>query len=210
LFDDQRPPALGIWEFSAVPAGIECADAIIKGAPVETISTGTTHPGKYVVLVTGDTASVVVAGDIVSERVRPSLIDSVFLPDLAPEVAAALLGPEQHVSVGAEAVGVVETSSIAAGINAADAAVKHANVALCGLRLADGLGGKAYFLGGKAYFIVDGTVGEVAAAVEAANDRSGDAVTDSVVIAQLTPELRVDLEAAARFADRVATYGNRS
>jgi microcompartment protein CcmL/EutN len=203
LFDDQRPPALGIWEFSAVPAGIECADAIIKGAPVETISTGTTHPGKYVVLVTGDTASVAVAGDIVSERVRPSLIDSVFLPDIAPEVAVALLGPEQYVSVGAEAVGVVETSSIAAGINAADAAVKHANVSLSGLRLADGLGGKAYF-------IVDGTVGEVTAAVEAANERSGEAVTDSVVIAQLTPELRVDLEAAARFADRVATYGDRS
>jgi len=186
-----------------VPAGIECADAIIKGAPVESISTGTTHPGKYVVLVTGDTASVEVAGDIVSERERPTLIDAVFLPDAATAVADALLGPERQVSLDAEAVGVVETSSIAAGIDAADAAVKHANVSLSGIRLADGLGGKAYF-------IVDGTVDQVEAAVEAANDRSGDAVTDSVVIPQLTPELRVDLEAAARFADRVATYGDRT
>ena len=201
MSDRQRPPAIGIWEFSSVPAGIECADAIIKGAPVDSISTGTTHPGKYVVLVTGDTASVEVAGDIVTERVRPSLIDSVFLADAALAVAEALLGPERPVSLVAEAVGVVETVSVAAGVNAADAAVKHANVSLSGLRLADGLGGKAYF-------IVDGTVGEVAAAVEAANDRSGEAVIDSVVIAQLTPELRIDLEAAARFADRVATYGD--
>jgi len=201
LSDQQRPPALGIWEFSSVPAGIECADAIIKGAPVDSISTGTTHPGKYVVLVTGDTASVEIAGDIVTERTRPSLIDSVFLADAAVAVAEALLGHERPVTLDAEAVGVVETSTISAGIDAADAAVKHANVSLSGLRLADGLGGKAYF-------IVDGTVGEVDAAVEAANDRSGDGVTDCVVIAQLTPELRVDLEAATRFADRVATYGD--
>jgi microcompartment protein CcmL/EutN len=194
---------LGIWEFSSVPAGIECADAIIKGAPVDSISTGTTHPGKYLVLVTGDTASVEVASDIVTGHVRPSLIASVFLPDVASAVAAALLGPELPVSLDAEAVGIVETSTVAAGIDAADAAVKHAHVSLSGLRLADGLGGKAYF-------IVDGTVGEVDAAVEAANDRSGEAVTDSVVIPQLTPELRIDLEAAARFADRVATYGDRS
>jgi len=203
LSESRQHFALGIWEFSSIPAGIECADAIIKGAPVDSISTGTTHPGKYVVLVTGDTASVEVAGDIVAERERPSLIDSVFLPDIAPDVADALLGPERLVSVDAEAVGVVETSSIAAGVDAADAAVKHARVALSGLRLADGLGGKAYF-------IVDGSVGEVDAAVDAANDRAGGSVTDSVVIAQLTPELKADLEAAVRFADRVATYGNRS
>ena len=203
MSDAQRPPALGVWEFSSVPAGIECADAIVKGAPVDSIRTGTTHPGKYIVLVTGDTASVAVAGDIVSERDRSSLIDAVFLPDIANAVADVLLGPEQPVTLDAEAVGVVETSTVAAGIDAADAAVKHANVSLSGLRLADGLGGKAYFM-------VDGTVGEVDAAVEAANDRSGEAVTDSVVIAQLTPELRVELEAATRFADRVATFGDRS
>ncbi len=203
MSDKPRPPALGIWEFSSVPAGIECADAIIKGAPVDTISTGTTHPGKYVILVTGDTASVEVAGDIVAERERPSLIDSVFLPDVAQAVADTLLAPERSVNIHAEAVGVVETSSVAQGVNAADAAVKHAHVSLSGLRLADGLGGKAYF-------IVDGSVGEVDAAVEAAHDRSGTAITDSVVIAQLTPDLRIDLEAAARFADRVATYAERS
>lgn len=202
MSDTEHRTALGVWEFSSVPAGIDCADAIMKGAPLDAISTGTTHPGKYVVLVVGDTASVEVACDIVGEHERPSLVDSVFLPDIAPEVAGALLGPEPQVRLDAEAVGVVETATIAAGIDAADAAVKHAHVSLSGIRLADGLGGKAYF-------IVDGPVGEVDAAVEAARGRSGVGVTDSVVIAQLTPELRNDLEAAARFADVVAGYGDR-
>ena len=200
---DTQAPAIGLWEFTSIPAGIECADAIIKGAPVESILTGTTHPGKYVVLVIGDTASVDVAWDIVNENPRPSLIGSVFLPDIAGAVADALVNPHAVLGTQAEAVGVVETPTIAAGIDAADAAVKHADVVLCGLRLADGLDGKSYF-------IVDGTVGEVQAAVEAAVDRCGDLISDSVVIPQLTPELREDLEAAAHFIDRLAAHGDRT
>ncbi len=196
-------PAIGLWEFTSIPAGIECADAIIKGAPVTTTLTGTTHPGKYVVLVIGDTASVVVAGDIVRDVSRPSLVDSVFLPDVATAVARALVEPHAPMRAKEEAVGVVETATIAAGIDAADAAVKHADVTLSGLRLADGLGGKAYF-------IVDGTVGEVQAALEAAVDRCGSLISDTVVIPQLTPELREDLEVAAHFLDRLAAHGGRT
>jgi len=197
---DSPTPAIGLWEFTSIPAGIECADAIIKGAPVTTTLTGTTHPGKYVVLVIGDTASVEVAGDIVRDVPRPSLVDSVFLPDIATAVALALVEPQAPMGAREEAVGIVETATIAAGIDAADAAVKNAAVALTGLRIADGLGGKAYF-------IVDGTVGEVQAALGAAADRCGSLISDSVIIPQLTPELREDLEAAAHFLDRLAAHG---
>ncbi len=199
---DGTAPAIGLWEFTSVPAGIRCADDIIKGAPVRSTLTGTTHPGKYVVLVIGDTASVEVAGDIVGETERPTLVDSVFLPDVAPEVAGALTAPSTPLKARGDAIGVVETTTVAAGIDAADAAVKHADVALAGLRLADGLGGKAYF-------VVDGPVGEVQAAVEAAIDRCGDLIADQVVIAQLTPELREDLEEAAQFVDRLRVHGER-
>jgi microcompartment protein CcmL/EutN len=195
-------PAVGLWEFTSIPAGVECADAIVKGAPIESILTGTTHPGKYVVLVIGDTASVDVAWDIVNEIPRPSLVGAVFLPDIADAVADALVNPHAVLTAEAEAVGVVETPTIAAGIDAADAAVKHADVALGGLRLADGLNGKAYF-------VVDGVVGEVQAAVEASLDRCGELISDSVVIPRLTRELREDLEAAAHFIDRLAAHGGR-
>ncbi len=200
---DTSTPAIGLWEFTSIPAGIECADAIIKGAPVATVLTGTTHPGKYVVLAIGDTASVEVATDIVGDVPRPSLVDSVFLPDVATAVARSLVEPHAALGTREEAVGVVETATIAAGIEAADAAVKHADVSLAGLRLADGLGGKAYF-------IVDGTVGEVQAALEAAAARCGTRISDSVIIPQLTPELREDLEAAAHFVDRLVAHGGRT
>ena len=46
----------------------------------------------------------------------------------------------------ADAVGIFETFSVASSLLAADAAAKAAQVEVAELRLADGLGGKAYFV----------------------------------------------------------------
>lgn len=199
---DSKSPAIAIWEFVSVAHGVNSADAIAKGSPIDLMYTGTTHPGKYVVLVAGDTASVEVAVVIV-EGLGADVIDSVFIPDIHPTVSAAMVNPDVSAPTTAEAVGVVETTSVAAGVDAADAAVKAADVALCSIRMADGIDGKAYF-------VVDGTVGEVQAAVEAGAERAGDQLVASVVIPQLTDELRDDLAASARFLDRMHSHRSSS
>lgn len=192
-------PAVAIWEFESIVDGIHAADAIAKGSPVAALLTGTTHPGKYVVFVGGDTASVDVARDIVRDGARP-VADHRFLPDIHESVAAAVLSDATVANTEAEAIGVVETTSVSSGIDAADAAVKAADVALSALRLADGIGGKAYL-------VVEGTVGETDAAVDAAEERAGVYLVASVVIPQLTDELREDLASSARFLDRVRSHG---
>ncbi len=189
-------PAVSLWEFGSIAEGVLVADLIAKGAPVDAITTGTVQPGKYLVLVAGDTASVVVANDIVAGAGATTLLDHMFLADIAPAVASALVSDDITVRVDAEAVGVVETIAVAAAIDAADAAVKDADVALACLRLADGLGGKAFF-------VVDGSLGEVASSVAAATDRAGDRIVGSVVIPQLTDEIRSDLVVSSRFADTI-------
>lgn len=193
-----RPPAVAVWEFSSIVDGVACADAIAKGSPIDALLTGTTHPGKYVVLVSGDTASVEVAIDIVGDM-EVEVIDFRFLPDIATEVADVVTRKDTTVTAMGDAIGVVETSSVASGIDAADAAVKAANVGLGALRMADGIGGKAYL-------VVDGTVGEVEAAVEAAVARAGGHVVASVVIPNLTADLRADLAASSRFLQRVRAH----
>lgn len=193
---DSPPEALGLWEFSSIPAGISRADMIVKTAPVHRLYTGTTHPGKYIVIATGDAASVDVARETIDGDPGRSLIDSLFLADVAPVVAAILFGAAASVPVRGEAIGVVETETIASTIDAADAAVKYADVSLASMRLADGLGGSAYF-------IIDGAVGEVQAGVEAAIDRTAGLINDSVVIPQLAAELRADLRAGESLADRL-------
>jgi microcompartment protein CcmL/EutN len=195
---DRPSPAIALWEFSSIVEGVNAADAIAKGAPIDLLYTGTTHPGKYLVLVAGDTASVEVATMIVSD-LRVTLIDLVFLPDVHPMVADAMVSSEPAAQTSADAIGIIETRTIASGVDAADAAVKAADVALSALRMADGIDGKAYF-------IVEGIIGDVEAAVEAGETRAADELVASVVIAQLTDEVRADLAASAGFLDRVRTH----
>lgn len=191
-------PAIALWEFESIVDGIHAADAIAKASPVRRLLSGTIHPGKYVVLVTGDTASVAVALDAVAD-LGVAMVDARFLPDVAAPVVAAL-GPGRAGVGGGDAIGVVETSTLAACVDAADTAIKAAAVDLAGLHLADGLGGKAYL-------VCEGVVGDVDAAVEAAAERAGEALVNTVVIPQLTEDLRADLTAADRFSDRLRRPG---
>lgn len=195
---DRTSPAVAIWEFSSIAQGVHAADAIAKGTPIDVLYTGTTHPGKYVVLVAGDVASVEVATGIVN-GLDADVIAHVFLPDVAPGVVDAMISSDTGAGVTSEAVGLVETGTISAGVDAADAAVKAADVTLRSLVMADGINGKAFL-------IVDGGVGDVDAAVEAAVERAGSSLVASVVIPQLTDQLREDLAASSMFLTRVQSH----
>lgn len=188
-------PALGLLEFDSIAVGIAAGDAMAKRAPIEMLRAGTVHPGHYLVLVAGAVADVEEALDAGRTVAGESLLDSVFLPNAHPDVVVAVGGARRR--AGGEALGVIETPTVASIIEAADAGVKGARVRLLELRLADGLGGKGYLL-------FDGPVAEVEAAVEAGVAR----VPPSVpavhrVIARLHDEMRENLEADARFRERV-------
>ncbi len=191
-------PALGLLEFDSIAVGIAAGDAMAKRAPVDVIRAGTVHPGRYLVLVAGSVADVEEALTAGRSSGQEALLDEVFLPNVHPDVAAAIGG--SLASASGEALGVIETPTVASIIAAADAGLKGARVRLLKLRLADGLGGKGYLL-------FDGPVSEVEAAVEIgqasipAGERS-----ISRVIAQLHGEMRDNLAADARFGDRVAGH----
>jgi microcompartment protein CcmL/EutN len=188
-------PALALLEFGSVAAGIVAGDAMVKRAPLSGLWAGTVQPGHYLVLVTGDTASVVEAVDAGVTVSAEALLDQVFLPDVHPDVVASIRGATVAGSI--EALGIVETTFVASTIEAADAGVKGAAVAIVELRVADGLGGKGYVLFG-------GAVPDVEAAVEIGSGRvpRGQLVR-AVVIASLHPEMMENIEGAARFGERV-------
>lgn len=188
-------PAVCLLEFSSIAKGIEAGDAMIKRAPLQAIRAGTVHPGKYLVLVGGLTADVEEAMQAGREVAGDTLVDVVFLPDVHPDVVASIGGARRE--DGGEALGVIETTTVAATIDAADAGVKGARVTIHDLRLADELGGKGYVLFG-------GEVAEVEAAVAygvARATASGQDVTH-VVISQLHDEMRENLAAEPRFGER--------
>jgi microcompartment protein CcmL/EutN len=189
-------PAIGLLEFDSIARGIEAGDAMIKRAPLDVIRTGTVHPGKYLILVGGLTADVEEALQAGRAVGAPALVDDVFLPNVHPDVVASVGGTRRE--GGGEAVGVIETRSVAAVIDAADAGIKGARVIIRELRLADELGGKGYVVFG-------GPVAEVEAAVELGVARIADSGQEvaHVVISQLHPEMDENLVAEPRFVERV-------
>jgi microcompartment protein CcmL/EutN len=184
-------PALALLEFTHIAAGIAAADAMVKRAPVERLHTGTIQPGRFLVLVVGDVASVEEAVAAGREMGGASLCDEVYLPNVHPGVVAALNGRRD--STG-DALGIIETHTVAAAIIAADAGLKGAEVTVWQLRLGDGLGGK-----GIVFFT--GFVADVEAAVDIAAGRVPGQLLQQLVIAQLHDEMRQNMGMNGRFGE---------
>lgn len=194
--------AVAILEFGSISAGIVAGDAMVKASPVASIYAGTVHPGRYLVLVGGDTASVEIAVATGRDTGGDDVGDWVFLPDIHSDVTAAIVADVSSAELGAEALGIVETSTVPAVIDAADAGAKAGEVTVSAVRLADGLGGKGYVL-------FSGTVAEVDAAVDAAAARSGSHQTlvRSDVIAQLHDDMAQNLASDLTFLRRLGGDG---
>jgi microcompartment protein CcmL/EutN len=188
-------PALALLELDSIAAGIEAGDAMAKRAPIEVIRAGTVHPGKDLILVGGAVGDVEEALEAGREVGGSSVLDVVLLPDVRQDLVAAIRGARQ--APDGEALGVIETATVAAILEAADAGLKGARVRLLEIRLADDLGGKGYLL-------FDGTVADVEAAVEIGTGRI--AASPGLawrVIPRLHAEMADNLAADARFAARV-------
>ena len=191
-------PAVGLLDLDSVAVGVLTGDAMVKAAPLGSIYAGTVHPGRYLILVSGDTASVEIALEVGRGTAGPSVLDSVLLPDIHPDVTAAIVTDSQHATADGEAVAVIETSTVATVIDAADAGVKAASVTIATICLADGLGGKGYVIFG-------GGLAEVEAAMERATERTEPtgALVNAVVVPQLAAEMRDNLARDLRFNSRV-------
>lgn len=189
-------PALALLEFNSIAAGIQAADAMVKRAPIEVIRAGTVQPGKYLVLVGGEVGDVEESRAAGLEVGGSALVDQVYLPHVHPEVVQALSGGRTPEAT--DALGIIETATVAAAIHAADAGIKGAEVRLLEVRLADGLGGKGIVL-------FSGIVHDVEAAVEIGVGvlERPEQLVRQVVIPQLHAEMWENVSDATRFRSRV-------
>ena len=132
---------IGVQEYSSIALGVEALDAMVKAAPVEVITTRLVEPGRLVILITGDVASVEAALSRGKAGRAGDLLDELFIQNLDPQVIPALRGEARAGEW--DALGVIECLSVASGIEAADAAAKASAVRVVEIRLAGGMGGKS-------------------------------------------------------------------
>jgi len=134
--------ALGMIEVNSVAAGIEAGDTMLKAAAVSLTVAQPVCPGKFIVMVRGDVAAVKSSVDAGLQAGGESLVDSLVIPKVHPQVFQAVAGTAEIPQQGA--IGILETFSLTACIYAADAAAKAADIRLAEIRLGRGLGGKSY------------------------------------------------------------------
>ncbi len=154
--------SIGLIELSSVAAGILVEDTMLKAAAVRLLLARTICSGKFLIVVAGDVTSVQSALHAGAASAGPSLIERRQIARVHSSVLAAV---SQAVEVNADqlrSIGIIETFSAASAIEAADTAVKSANIVLLRVHLAMALGGKGFVL-------LAGDISSVQAAVTAAS-----------------------------------------
>lgn len=152
--------AIGMVEFISIARGIYAADQMVKISDVEIITASSTCPGKYIAIVHGDVGAVQDSVRIGEKIADEYLVDSIVIPNVSPSVFPAITGSTMPDRI--QALGIMESFSLATMIIAADAVLKSADLQPLELRLGNGLGGKAYFT-------FTGDVAAVQTGVEAGN-----------------------------------------
>ncbi len=137
-------PAIGLIEVSSIARGMVVSDACVKKAPIRLLASRPISPGRYITLFWGDVAEVDEAFREGIETARDTLVDKLFLPGADEQLLDNLTGLAQPAPV--DAMGIVETFTVASAILSADAACKAAEVKLLEVRLATGMGGKSYYI----------------------------------------------------------------
>lgn len=178
--------SIALLELSSIASGFQAADAMLKAADVELLVSRTICSGKYIVLVAGDVAGARASLDAGESAVSGMMVDSCLIPNLHPDIFPAISGTAAADSL--DALGVIESFSVAALIEGADAAVKAADVHLLEIRL-------AMALGGKSFVTLTGNVAAVQAAIDAGSAAvaSKGMLVNRVVIPAPRRELARDL-----------------
>ncbi|MGD9418271.1 MAG: BMC domain-containing protein [Verrucomicrobiota bacterium JB025] len=145
-------------ELSSIAAGFGASDAMLKAGNVEMLLCRSICSGKFMVMVGGVVADVQSAVEAGIAANKGTVIDAAVLSNIDESVFKAISGATEVGEL--KALGVIESFSVTSLIEAADAAVKAANIQLVEIRL-------AMALGGKAFATMTGDVSSVQAAVDA-------------------------------------------
>lgn len=135
--------AIGMVEFTSIARGIYAADQMVKISEVEIVTASSVCPGKYIAIVEGDVSAVQDSVSIGERIAEECLIDSIVIPNVSPEVFPAITGATMPDEI--QALGIIESFSLATMIIAADEILKTAELQPIELRLGTGLGGKSFF-----------------------------------------------------------------
>jgi len=137
--------AIAVLEYASITRGLYVVDVVTKKSPVEVLWAEPVSHGKYVLLFQGGVGEVEEASRAALDASGESLVENVLIPQVTVALGPAIGGASKAPAPD-WAVGMLESSSIAASVEAADRVLKTAPLALNRFRLGKGIGGKSYFI----------------------------------------------------------------
>ncbi len=153
--------ALALIEIDSVARGLAALDALVKKAPVEILEANLIEPGRFLLLFVGGVAEVEESYQEALYRAEDGVVDRLILPRAHEAILAGLRGKTVlHGADALDTLGVIEGRRVAGTLEACDRSLKDADVTLAGVRVAGGLGGRAYY-------VVFGAQHDVEAAIDA-------------------------------------------
>jgi microcompartment protein CcmL/EutN len=174
--------AVAVVETGSIARGLVMLDALVKKAPVVVKHARPVSPGKFVALFGGAVEVVKESHAAALEVAGSDLVDELFLPGAHDALLSAVDGALSLAE--GDAVGIVEMSTIASAVSAADVALKAVDVAVLKMQLAVGIGGKGWFT-------IAGSIADISAALDAVRSSAReDRVVGIELIAQPHGEIR--------------------
>ncbi len=186
--DHSHLTALGMLELSSIGIGLLVQDAMLKAAEVKLLVARTICSGKYMVMVGGQTLAVEASVEAGKAVCAEALIDELVIPNIDQRIFPAITNSVELAEEDRDALGVLEAFSVTSIIEAADAAVKAANVKLFRVHV-------AMAVGGKGFLFLTGEVADVQAGLDAGRDEIAKRglLVSEVLIPRPAPELFEEL-----------------
>lgn len=140
------PESIAAIESATIHEGVATIDAMAKSARIEILAASPIPPGRFLIVVAGAVAEVEVAFRRALE-ITLAPFDRLFLPEVAPGVLHAVRALAASGGAtdpgGVDSLGLFETTSVSAALDAADRGVKGSGSRLLHLHVARGIAGKS-------------------------------------------------------------------
>ncbi|MBE9914269.1 BMC domain-containing protein [Paenibacillus donghaensis] len=132
--------AIGVVEMRSISKGYETADRMLKTSPVEVHHMKPICPGKFLIIMSGDTADVQAAMETAKTEAGEFRISDFELHGVHTDIIDGL--KRRSSSRPVDALGIVETATVSSGIFALNEALKQCDIHVKKMNLGMAIGGK--------------------------------------------------------------------
>lgn len=145
--------SIGAIEFRSIAKGIEVSNEMIKKSSVEVLYLKSICPGKFLIIIAGETSYINESIDYGLTKGSGYIVDSFVINAVSLDIINGLKNKYKKLE-SITSIGVVETNKVCAGLRALDKTLKSSDVSLVKLQL-------SFAIGGKLVYIVSGNLSDL-------------------------------------------------